>query len=84
MFQVFGGNGAVFGGNGPPTKSECGQLWDAYMSECCEEEFPYNLVSGRRAGGARPWSGGDAARAPPSCHEPPYRRSARAWRWRRH
>ena len=22
----------------------------------------------RRAGGARPWSGGDAARAPPSCH----------------
>ena len=42
MFHVFGGNGAVFGGNGPPTKSECGQLWDAYMSECCEEEFPYN------------------------------------------
>ena len=37
---------------------------------------------GRRAGGARPWSGGDAARAPPSCHEPPYRRSARAWRRR--
>ena len=37
---------------------------------------------GRRAGGARPWSGGDAARAPPSCHEPPYRCSARAWRRR--
>ena len=42
MFHVFGGNGAVFGGNGPPTKSECGQQWDAYMSECCEDEFPYN------------------------------------------
>ena len=39
MFHVFGGNGAVFGGNGPPTKSECGHEWDAYMSECCEEEF---------------------------------------------
>ena len=25
---------------------------------------------GRRAGGARPWRGGDAARAPPSCREP--------------
>ena len=26
----------------------------------------------------------DPACAPPSCHEPPYRRSARAWRRRRH
>ena len=35
----------------------------------------------RRRHGARPWCGGDAARAPPSYQEPPYRRSARAWRW---
>ena len=42
MFHSFtvGGDGAMH--TGPPTKSECGQLWDAYMSECCEEEFPYH------------------------------------------
>ena len=42
MFHSFtvGSDGAVLAG--APTKSECGQFWDAYMRECCEEEFPYH------------------------------------------
>ena len=50
MFSSFtmGPNGAMHGGP-PPTRSECGSLWDRYMLACCEEDFPYSptLPAGR-------------------------------------